>query len=162
MAYYVVLFSPETYEAFSRSSRQISGFRERYKAVAAKIRQGDMLICYLTRLSRWVGVLKVIEGPFIDNSPIFVTEDDPCVVRFRVEPVVWLAIEQGLPMHDRAIWDGLSFTRELERGSVAWTARVRGSLGRLDDSDGAFLGKQLGDQAEHSRIIPSRIKIDAS
>jgi hypothetical protein len=154
MAYYIDLFSPETYEAFNRSSREVSGFRERHKAVATKIRQGDMLICYLTRLSRWVGVLEVMEGPFIDNSPIFVPEDDPYVVRFRVKPVVWLGMEQGLPMHDRAIWDGLSFTRELEKGSIAWTGRVRGSLGRLDDRDGAFLAKQLEDQAVHSRMIP--------
>src|SRR5205807_4640907 len=30
MAYYIDLFSPETYEAFARSSRDISGFRRRH------------------------------------------------------------------------------------------------------------------------------------
>ena len=153
MAYYIDLFSPETYEAFTQSSRQVSGFRERHKAMADKIRTGDILICYLTRLSRWIGVLEVIDGPFIDHSPIFVPQDDPYVVRFRVKPVVWLDIEHGIPMHDPAIWGGLSFTRDLEKGSIAWSGRVRGSLGRLDNRDGAFLGKQLADQAEGGRMF---------
>jgi len=36
MAYYIDLFSPETYLAFAASKRDISGFRERHKNMAAK------------------------------------------------------------------------------------------------------------------------------
>ncbi len=154
MAYYIDLFSPETYEAFSRSSRQVSGFRERHKATAQRIKAGDLLICYLTRLSRWVGVLEVVEGPFIDATPIFVPEEDPFVVRFRVKPLVWLDVERGLPMHEPTIWAGLSFTRGLEKGSIAWTGKVRGSLGRLDDRDGKFLIDAINAAAERSVTSP--------
>ena len=45
-------------------------------------------MCYLTRLSRWFGLLEVLEGPFIDHKPIFVPENDPFVVRFRVQAKV--------------------------------------------------------------------------
>ena len=41
---------------------------------------------------RWFGLLEVVEGPFIDNAPIFVPENDPEVVRFRVQTGVWLDI----------------------------------------------------------------------
>jgi hypothetical protein len=34
MAYYLDLFSPETYEAFSKSNREISGFRARQEGMA--------------------------------------------------------------------------------------------------------------------------------
>ena len=34
-------------------------------------------MCYLTGLSRWFGLLEVVEGPFIDHKPIFVHENDP-------------------------------------------------------------------------------------
>src|SRR5215813_1727379 len=154
MAYFIDLFSPETYEAFTRSSQNISGFRLRHKNVAEKIQPGDLFVCYLTRLSRWVGLLEVVSGPFSDNSPIFVIENDPFVVRFRVQPKVWLEMEKGIPIHDDSIWTGLSFTRGLEKTSLSWTGKVRGSLVRLDDQDGAFLAEKLKAQSAGVRSYP--------
>jgi len=151
MSHFIDLFSPETYEAFTRSSRDISGFRLRHKQMAGKVKQGDVFVCYLTRLSRWFGLLEVISGPFIDSSPIFFPENDPFVVRFRVRPVVWLGIDMGIPIHDDTIWAGLSFTRNLEKGSLGWTGKVRGSLVRLDDRDGAFLAEKLAAQVANGK-----------
>jgi hypothetical protein len=154
MAYFIDLFSPETYEAFARSSRNISGFRLRHKGMADRIKSGDVFVCYLTRLSRWFGLLEVVEGPFIDDKPIFVSENDPFVVRFRVRPLLWLGIEKAIPIRDDAIWTALSFTRGLERGSIAWTGKVRGSLVRLDDRDGKFLAEKLIAQSTEDKLYP--------
>jgi hypothetical protein len=154
MAYFIDLFSPETYEAFTRSDRDISGFRLRHKGMAERIKSGDVFVCYLTRLSRWFGLLEVIEGPFIDDKPIFVPANDPFVVRFRVRPTVWLPIDKGIPIHDEAIWNGLSFTRGLEKGSIGWTGKVRGSLVRLDDRDGDFLAEKLTVQLGEGKPYP--------
>ncbi len=125
MAYYIDLFSPETYEAFSKSDRTISGFRIRHRNLANKVNIGDKLICYLTRLSRWIGVLEVTSKPFIDDSPRFYEANDPFVVRFKVKPLVWLEVEKALPIHEPEIWKGLSFTRDLPPSSNAWTGKVR-------------------------------------
>ena len=154
MAYFIDLFSPETYEAFSRSSRDISGFRLRHRGMAERISSGDIFVCYLTRLSRWFGVLEVLEGPFVDNKPIFVPNDDPFVVRFKVRSLVWLDIDKAIPIHADEIWNGLSFTRGLEHGSTAWTGKVRGSLVRLDDRDGKLLCESLQAQAAGGRAYP--------
>lgn len=148
MAYYINLFSPETHEAFTRSTQGLSGFRMRHKGMAERIKAGDVFACYVTKVSRWCGLLEIIEGPFIDSSPIYVPEDDPYVVRFKVHPKVWLPIDQSLPIHDDKVWNGLSFTRTLEMGSIAWTGKVRGSLVRLDDNDGLFLAGALSAQAK--------------
>ena len=80
MAYFIDLFSPETYEAFTRSNRDISGFRLRHKGMAGRVKPGDVFVCYLTRLSRWFGLLEVVDGPFIDDTPRFLPGDDPFVV----------------------------------------------------------------------------------
>ena len=53
MAYYLNLFSPETYVAFERSDRTVSGFRRRQRHAASRTRRGDVFVCYLTKLSRW-------------------------------------------------------------------------------------------------------------
>lgn len=154
MAYLIDLFSPETYEGFSKSNRDISGFRLRHKGMADRIKPGDTFVCYLTRLSRWFGLLEVLEGPFIDDKLIFWPEDDPFVVRFRVRPRVWLDREKGIPIHDEVVWNGLSFTQGLEKGSIGWTGKVRGSLVRLDDRDGKFLAELLEAQARQGKVYP--------
>ena len=64
MAYLIDLFSLETYERFTRSSRDVSGFRLRHKNMAERINPGDVFVCYFTRLSRWFGLLEVKAGFF--------------------------------------------------------------------------------------------------
>lgn len=154
MAYYLDLFSPETYEAFSRSNRDISGFRIRQRNVATRIKPGDKFVCYMTKLSRWIGLLEVLEGPFIDETPIFYPEDDPFVVRFRVRTVVWLPVDKAVPIHEDYVWNKLSFTRGQSRHSSTWTGKLRGSLVQLDESDGAFLEALVQKQIEGGQTFP--------
>ncbi|HWO88935.1 MAG TPA: hypothetical protein VNL98_07280 [Gemmatimonadales bacterium] len=154
MAYYLDLFSPETYEAFGRSDRTISGFRLRQRNVAQRVKSGDKFVCYMTRLSRWMGLLEVLEGPFIDQTPIFYPENDPFVVRFRVRELVWLPVEKAVPIHEAQVWERLSFTRGQSKSSSTWTGKLRGSLVQLDDSDGAFLETVLLAQVKSEVTYP--------
>lgn len=154
MSYFTNLFSPETYKAFSQSSREISGHRIRHQRMAERIKPNDFFVCYLTRLSRWVGLLEVLEGPFNDRTPVFVPENDPFIVRFRVRPSVWLEIDKAIPIHDDLIWKGLSFTENLAKGSTAWTGKVRGSLVHLADADGKFLSERLIAQSREGITYP--------
>jgi hypothetical protein len=156
MAYFIDLFSPETCEAFKSSSREVSGFRLRQEPIAKRVKAGDIFVCYMTRLSRWFGVLEVIEGPYIDSKPIFVPEDDPFVVRFHVKTVTLLDADRSSPIHDEEIWSGLSFTKNLEMGSLAWTGKVRSSLATLSDDDGHFLVNRLGSQSTNGKTYPLR------
>lgn len=48
----------------------------------------------------------------------------------------------------------MSFTRGLEKGSIAWTGKVRGSLVRLDNRDGKFLAEKLTAQSVGGRLYP--------
>ncbi len=146
MSYYVDLFSPDTYQTFSQSDRTISGFRERQLKLADRIIPGNRFICYVTKLSAWVGVLEVISGPFVDHTPIW-GDPDPFVVRFKVRPLVWLGREFAVPIHDQALWDNLTFTSGLPQNSSSWTGAVRGSLRRLADEDGSLIESLLMQQA---------------
>lgn len=147
MNYWLDLFSPETYEAFSASDRTISGFRVRQRNQAEKIERGDRFVCYMTKLSRWVGILEIEEGPFIDDTPLFYQEDDPFVLRFRVRPLVWLPKERAVPIHEGRVWDRLSFTAGQGKHSATWTGKIRASLNELSAADGRFLDELLHDQA---------------
>jgi len=153
MAYYLNLFSPETYEAFGQSERCISGFRPTQRKAASKIVPGDRFICYLTRLSRWVGVLEVVKGPFEDDTPIFYKEDDPFIVRFEVRALAWLEKENAIPIREDKVWNALSFTQGHDRGTNKWTGKLRKSLGLMDEKDGAFLDSLVIGQANNGQTF---------
>src|SRR3954466_9921876 len=96
-SFYTDLFSPETYEAFAKSARDISGFRLDQQSSAQRIKPGDRFICYMTKLSRWFGILEVQSECFLDKSPLFYLSDDPFI---------------SVPIHESIVWDCPSFTKD--------------------------------------------------
>jgi hypothetical protein len=65
------------------------------RRAGVEVKPGDVLLCYLTGVMRWVGALRVV-GPSDDTSPIWQQDDFP--VRFEVEPLIILPPEHGVPM----------------------------------------------------------------
>lgn len=149
MAYYIDLFSPETYETFSKSSRDISGFRLRQESAASRIKEGDKLICYMVKLSRWIGILEVTSTYYKDSTPLFYDNNDPYVIRFRVKPIIWLQKEKSIPIHEEKVWSKLSFTKDVDPKGSSWTGIIRNSLNMLDNEDGQYLEELLTAQAEN-------------
>jgi hypothetical protein len=121
--------------------------------MADKVEVGDKFICYLVRVSRWIGVLDVLSGPFIDRSPIFVRDADPFIVRFKVNCSVWLPLEQTVPVHEPEVFSRLSFTRGVKPGGY-WLGCLRRSLLKINAEDGHFLESLLGKVASASRTFP--------
>jgi hypothetical protein len=126
MAYFTDLFTVGTYEAFLRSDRTISGFRETQTGMAKRLKRGDKMLVYIKGLSRWAAVLGVTDGPFIDRTPLFASENDPFVVRFHVQAVPALALNQAIPIRDEQVFRTLSFTQGKEHGY--WLGPLRRSL----------------------------------
>jgi predicted RNA-binding protein len=141
MKYFINLFSPETFQKFLDSSRDISGFRKRQENAASHIKNGDILVCYMTRISRFFALFEVTGNFFIDDKPIFVDSDDPYVVRFKIKPIVLLDINHSVPIFDKKLWDKLSFTKKR-----SWTAMVRSSLREIDEEDGKIIESVLKEQ----------------
>lgn len=154
MAYYLDIFSPTTYESFSKSSKDVAGVREGHASYAAKLRPGDKLICYLTKLSRWVGVLEVQSGVFRDETPRFHKTEDPYVVRVRVKPYAWLEKEKAIPIREDAVWDNLSLTKGKPKTGSRWTGPFRSSLNKLSNEDGKFLEDIILSQVQKGKHYP--------
>jgi len=62
MNYWLGLFTGETWEEFRKAGAKTSGFRESRRTTVQRVRAGDVFLCYLTGVMRWVGALEVI-GP---------------------------------------------------------------------------------------------------
>lgn len=155
MRYYLALFSPETWKAFNEAGCSVMGFRRAVEPRARRVVTRDRLICYVTKVSRWTGVLEVIHGPFIDHTPIFVPGTDPFIVRFRVKALVCLPLENAIAIYEDEVWDRLSFTSGRDRRSSGWTGPFRESLFPLSQEDGQFLETLLWKRAGSSSVKPS-------
>lgn len=97
MNYWLSLCTGTTWNEFLEAGARVSGFSARMRKTAAKIKPGDILLCYLTGVMRWVGALQVV-GPSTDTRQIWKEADFP--VRLDVRPLVTLPPEHGIPMSE--------------------------------------------------------------
>ena len=81
--YWLDLFTGATWEEFLAAGGEVSGFRERRWKTVQQMKPGDYLVCYLTGVSRWIGVLEVVSEAYRDSSPIWQDDVFPCRVRVR-------------------------------------------------------------------------------
>jgi hypothetical protein len=155
MNFYTDLFTPETWNKFREHGADVSGFPIRRKGTAQQVVPGDLFCCYVTRVSRWCGILEVVSSVYIDATPIWM-DPDPYVVRFKVSPIVVLDLQFGIPIFDDAIWPNLEITRGLQRREFGWAhfANLRASPRRLAAADGDLLVKTLKEQSLQRRLYP--------
>ena len=95
MEYWLDLFTGTTWGEFRDAGARISGFRHRMRNTAGQVQPGDVFLCYMTGVQRWVGALEVV-GPSSDTTPIWKDVDFP--VRFEVKPLIMLDADYGVPM----------------------------------------------------------------
>lgn len=93
--YWLDLFTGRTWDEFRAAGGTVSGFRRRSASVSQRIKAGDILICYVTGVKRWVGSLEVL-GPTSDDTNIWA--DDVFPVRLSVRPLILLDAVQGVPL----------------------------------------------------------------
>ena len=120
--YWLDLFTGKTWEEFVKAGAKVSGFREHRRNIAGKISIGDYLICYVTGISRVIGILEVNSKVYNDTSPIW--EDDPFSVRFKVDLIYKLEPKTAVPILD--LRDKLSIFENL-KSPHAWSGFFRGS-----------------------------------
>ena len=117
--------------SLKKAGGHVSGFRNSRHKTVQQIKKDDYLLCYLTGVSRFVGVLEVVREVFEEDTPIWSDEAFPC--RLGVNTVVELTAETAVPVLE--LKDRLSFFQDMKNPN-AWTGRFRGSPSRFKDPDG--------------------------
>lgn len=142
MTYWLNLFTGTTWDEFRKSGARITGFRPKMEGNASKVKKGDIFVCYLTGVMRWIGALEVIR-PSKDKSRIW--QDELFPVRFEVKPLVILEPEHGVPMQH--LYGKVSFfTGPEDEGK--FKGFVRMSPNRFRNDKDAELIIELINQAE--------------
>ncbi|NQT73733.1 MAG: EVE domain-containing protein [Chloroflexi bacterium] len=147
--YWLDLFTGTSWDEFIPAGGTTSGFRQsRWKSVQ-KIKKGDYLLCYLTGISRFVGVLEVTGKAFQDNSRIW--QDDIFPSRLKVKPLIALDHETAVPVQE--LRDHLSMFQNLP-SPHAWTGHFRGSPGKWNASDGEIVVNALRVAKNNPEVRP--------
>lgn len=150
MNYWLDLFTGVSWEEFRKAGSKITGFRETRWSTLQKIKEGDIFLCYLTGVSRFVGLLQVTGKPFRDETPIWKDQVFPC--RLPVKPLLVLDPECGVPVHD--LRDRLScFINATSQH--AWTGAFRGSPSKWSSSDGKAVCDALRNAQQNPRKLPT-------
>jgi hypothetical protein len=114
-----------------------------------RIKPGDILLCYLTGVMRWVGSLEV-QGRSKDDSDIW--EFDPFPERLTVKPIVLLPPEHGVPMQE--LQGRLAFYRSAA-DRPGYNGFLRMSPNRFKrDSDAQLIMKLLTDARDRPEKRP--------
>lgn len=136
--YWLDLFTWATWQEFLKAGANVSGFRERRWNTVRQMKPGDYLLCYLTGISRWIGVLEVVSEPFMDTTQIW--NEDVFPSRVQVKPLVELTPETAVPIFE--LRDRLSIFEDLSSPN-AWTGYLRGSPSKWKASDGEVVVKAI-------------------
>ena len=147
--YWLDLFTGKTWEEFLAAGGAVSGFRETRCKTVFRMSPGDYLLCYLTGVSRWIGVLEVTGPPFKSTDPIWKDEVFPC--RVPVKVLVALKPETAVPVLD--LRDRLSVFQGLKNPNL-WSGAFRGSPARWKPSDGEAIVAAITEASSHPTIRP--------
>ena len=144
--YWIDLFTIKSWNEFLEAAKTeaVTGFRDGRWGRVKKMQQGDYLLCYLTGVSRFIGVLEVTSDPYQSSEPR-IWSDDPFPSRVKVNVVAKLTPETAVPIHD--LLPDLSIFNPAEPHK--WSGRVRGSPERWKSEDGEWVTMSVLDAVEN-------------
>jgi hypothetical protein len=130
-SYWLDLFTDQTWREFLNAGGDVSGFSAFRWNTVKRIKPKDYLLCYLTGVSRWIGILEVVGEPFQDSARIWSDWEFPSRIKVRV--VAALTPETALPVVE--MWDTLSIFKDLKNPN-RWSGPFRASPAKWKKQDG--------------------------
>jgi len=137
--YWLDLFTGTTWNEFLKAGGTVSGFRESRWTTVQQLRPGDYLLCYLTGVSRWIGILEVTGDAYLDRENKIWELD-----QFPARVPVTIAVQTD-PLHAvpiLAMQDRLSIFQKSGSPS-SWTGYVRASPSIWSKEDGEAIVAEL-------------------
>ena len=147
-SYWLDLFTGTTWEEFLEAGGNVSGFRESRWKTVSKIKPGDYFLCYVTGISRWIGILEVTGAPYKDNKPMWTNEVFPC--RLPVKVVTKLDPKSAVPVKE--LRDNLSYFQNLSHPN-GWSGHFRGSPTKEKPEDAEVIIAAIEEAARNPKHI---------
>jgi predicted RNA-binding protein len=108
--YYLALFNSTTWEEFLDAGGNIYGTTKNKENRAKKLKSGDKLICYISKIGTFSGILELKSESYIDNTPVWKDADYP--VRFNVRTIISIDPLNGVQV--RSLFNNLTIFSRLK------------------------------------------------
>ncbi len=134
MAYWIVVGSEENMRIAEARGFDIFGFKSTRRAEASRIKPGDRLIFYLTKIMKFGGLAEVTSEYYEDHTKVFRSTKKPAEdypFRVNAKPIVVLSPDQYLDVKEIA--PGLEFTKKWP--PEHWRLAFQGNLHEIPESD---------------------------
>lgn len=141
--FYIDLFTPETWKEAGARGYSITGFSERRRRYAGRIQVGDILLCYLTGKSRFIGALRATSAVFHDTEQIWKSQVFP--TRFRCELIV--KVPDGRGIHLREVQE-----QSAQPNTYNWIFRA--SPQEMPQDDAEWILRRLEEIAQEVGVQP--------
>jgi hypothetical protein len=145
--YWLDLFTWKTWQKAQEHGFAVTGFRKNKWVTMQRVKPGDFFICYLTGVSRWIGLLEVTGKPFLSEEKIW--DEDVFPARVEARPVITLTPDTAVPIFE--LKEQLSYFKDM-KSPHAWTGKLRGSPAAITNADAQVIIKALK-EAERAPII---------
>lgn len=144
--YYLALFNEQSWKEFLDHDTKIYGTNKSKLNRAKKVHSGDYLLCYISKISVFSGILTVNSETYYDESEYWTKGIFP--VRLNVQPEVLLSAEEGLPIYD--LRDSLQVFKNLKR-ETNWASFFINAFNEFPKEDGTKIVQKLRDIASEKR-----------
>jgi hypothetical protein len=137
VAYFIDLFTEETWRETRENGWRVSGHTERLRH-RDRIAEGDVFLCWVTKVSAFVGALRVTGKSFEvgpDGERVWKKALFP--VRYPVELVIRVPVDNGI---------GLAQVREHSSDASLWSWMFRNSGNEIPIADADWILASLQDQ----------------
>ncbi len=137
--YWLNSFTEAAWEEFISSGGYVTGFKEKRWKTVEKIKYGDYFLCYVSGISGFISILKVISKPYFDKNSL-ISKMDLFPARISVDVIVKLKAENAVPLLE--LKDQLSIFNDPEN-QKSWNMLLRDSPKLLRKEDGALIAKSI-------------------
>lgn len=136
--YYLALFNETTWNEFLEKGSSVYGTNLNKQKRMEATTPGDFLICYVTKLSCFVGLLEITSKAYLDEQRIW--ENDIYPIRVNVHPIYSLKVENGIQIskmkEELSIFDNL-------KNQKAWGILFQNSLNTIQKHDAELIIDKL-------------------
>jgi len=151
--YWILVGSPENFEATREHGFRVQGFKTRHRKKAEAMRPGDRLVYYLTGVQGFAATATVISEAFEDHTPIWkskdpkkATEDYPW--RVQIEPDIVLPPGVVVPAEELA-----RHLHHVQKWPTEhWRLAFQGQLHRIDEHDFTLIRTALAEVAAREEV----------
>lgn len=155
VTYYAVVFTESSWGLFKAAGGTTAAFPSGAWGRVAKLKSGDVLLCYMTDVMQWVGLLQVTGDPYIGTEPpIWGVGVFPARVQVRVAEELPAGSAVSAKQLVRQI-PRLRAAEEKHPGS--WAAYVRGSPRKWPAEDAAVVINAIRHSKTARESLPSEL-----